>query len=310
MPSTSTGSGGRIDRIYSSARFHGASTTGSLGRREGSLQVSILQYDFMVRALVAGLLAGALAPSLGVFIYLRRLSLIADTLSHVAFMGIAVGLFTKVFPAAVALLTSTTAAAGIEYLRSRRLLPGDAALAVFLYASLAVGVTVIGFADGFNADLFGYLFGSILSISSTDLWLLGALAILTVGFVLTFFSELAQTSFDTDLARTSGVRVNLVNLGLAVLTGATITLSMRVVGLLLVGALIIIPVIAALRVATGLRQTIMVAILLGMISAIGGIILAFYTDMVPGGTVVITAVGILIASVGWHAGIARIARRS
>lgn len=272
--------------------------------------MSILQYDFMVRALVAGLLAGALAPSLGVFIYLRRLSLIADTLSHVAFMGIAVGLFTKVFPAAVALLTSTTAAAGIEYLRSRRLLPGDAALAVFLYASLAVGVTVIGFADGFNADLFGYLFGSILSISSTDLWLLGALAILTVGFVLTFFSELAQTSFDTDLARTSGVRVNLVNLGLAVLTGATITLSMRVVGLLLVGALIIIPVIAALRVATGLRQTIMVAILLGMISAIGGIILAFYTDMVPGGTVVITAVGILIASVGWHAGIARIARRS
>ena len=120
-----------------------------------------------------------------------------------------------------------------------------------------------------------------------------------------FFSELAQTSFDPDLARTSGVRVDLINLGLAVLTGATITLSMRVVGVLLIGALIVVPVIAALRITTGLRQTVFVAMLMGMASSIGGLLLAFYTDMAPGGAVVITAVGILISAMLWNQATAR-----
>ena len=264
-----------------------------------------LDFEFMVRALWGGLMAGALAPALGLFLYLRRLSLIADTLAHVAFMGVAIGLITNVFPAVVALITTAVAAASIEFLRSRRLLPGDAALAVFLYSSLAVAVIVIGYSDGFNADLFGYLFGSILTISDTDLWLLAGLAVITVGFVAVFFSELAQTSFHADLARTSGVRVDLINLGLAVLTGATITLSMRVVGVLLIGALIVIPVVAALRITTGLRQTIFVAMLMGMVSSTGGLLIAFYTDMAPGGAVVMTAVAILIGATLWRLGATR-----
>ena len=264
-----------------------------------------LDFEFMVRALWGGLMAGALAPALGLFLYLRRLSLIADTLAHVAFMGVAIGLITNVFPVVIALISTVIAAASIEFLRSRRLLPGDAALAVFLYASLAVAVIVIGFSDGFNADLFGYLFGSILTISDTDIWLLAGLAVITLGFVAVFFSELAQTSFHADLARTSGVRVDLINLGLAVLTGATITLSMRVVGVLLIGALIVIPVVAALRITTGLRQTIFVAMLMGMASSTGGLLIAFYTDMAPGGAVVMTAVGILIATTIWRLGATR-----
>ncbi|NQW16435.1 MAG: metal ABC transporter permease [Chloroflexi bacterium] len=268
------------------------------------------EFEFMVRALIGGVLSGAIAPSLGLFIYLRRLSLVADTLAHVALMGVAIGLIANVFPPLVALVTATGAAAAIEIMRSRRILPGDAALAVFLYSSLAVAVVIIGFSDGFNSDLFGYLFGSILTVSATDLWLLAGLGVITVGFVMVFFSELAQTSFDLDLARTNGVRVDLINLGLAVLTGATITLSMRVVGVLLIGALIVVPVLAALRLTTGLRQTLFVSMLIGVISAVTGLLLSFYTDMVPGGAIVITSIGILLITAGWKLGVTKVTTRN
>lgn len=255
---------------------------------------AILEYDFMVRALVGGAVVGALAPALGVFLFLRRMSLIADTLSHVAFMGVAIGIATRTFPPFVALIATCSVAAGIEYLRSRRLLPGDAALAIALYTSVAIAVVVISVASGFNRDLFGYLFGSVLSITTVDLWLTFGLGIVTVGFVLLLFAELAQTSLDSDLARTSGVRVDAVNLVLAVLTGATITLSMRVVGVLLVGTLVVVPVFAALRVSAGLRQTMAVAIGLGVLSSVVGLVIAFYADIAPGGSISLTAVGIML----------------
>jgi zinc transport system permease protein len=258
----------------------------------------LLQYEFMVRALIGGAVVGALAPALGVFLFLRRLSLIADTLSHVAFMGVAVGIATRTFPPFVALISACSAAAAIEYLRSRRLLPGDAALAVFLYTALAVAVVMISITAGFNRDLFGYLFGSVLTITPVDLWLTFGLTIATVGFVLLFFAELAQASLDDDLARTSGIRVDAINLVLAVLAGATITLSIRVVGVLLVGTLIVVPVIAALRVSAGLRQTMAVAIGLGVLSAVAGLTVAFYADVAPGGSISLTAVAIMLLAFG------------
>jgi zinc transport system permease protein len=261
----------------------------------------IFQYEFMVRAIIGGAVVGALAPALGLFLFLRRLSLIADTLSHVAFMGVAVGFATRVFPPFVALASTCTAAASIEYLRSRRLLPGDAALAVFLYTALAIAVVMISVASGFNRDLFGYLFGSVLTITATDLWLTLGLTVVTVSFVLLFFAELSQASLDPDLARTSGVHVDLVNLALAVLAGATITLSMRVVGVLLVGTLIVVPVIAALRVSAGLRQTLAVAIGVGVLSAVVGLIVAYYADIAPGGSICLTAVVVMLLAfaTGW-----------
>lgn len=237
---------------------------------------------------------GALAPALGMFLILRRFSLIADTLSHVAFMGVAIGLLTHTFPPLAALGATSLAAVGIDQARARRMMPGDAALAVFLYAALAVAVVVISLAGGFSVDLFGYLFGSVLTIDPRDLWLVAGLMVVVVSFVAMFFPELAQTSFDSDLAHTSGVRVNWVNLALAVLTGATITLSMRIVGVLLVGALIVIPVIASLRLATGLRTAIATAMALGVFSSLTGLTIAFYANVAAGGAVVLTAVGVLV----------------
>lgn len=266
---------------------------------------AIFQYDFMIRAIIGGALVGVLAPALGVFLVLRRLSLIADSLSHVALTGVAIGLLVNAFPPVVALGATSLAAVAIELARARRWMPGDVALAVVLYTALAVAVVVISLAGGFNVDLFAYLFGSILTVDSTDLWLLAALTLVALGFVAFFYPELSQSSFDADLARTSGVRVMAVNLALAVLTGATITLSMRVVGVLLVGALIVVPVILSLRLATGLRASIALAMAAGVASALAGLTLAFYANIAAGGSVVLTATGLLAltlaasALIGW-----------
>ena len=249
----------------------------------------------MNRAILASVLVGATAPAFGVFLVLRRLSLIADTLSHVALAGVAIALLTKTFAPVVALIATTSAAVSIEELRMRRLLPGDAALAVFLYGSLAVAVVLISIADGFNSTLFSYLFGSVLTVTQTDLWSMAALAIVISVFMLMFSSELAQITFDPDLARINGLRVHLLNLGLAVLTGATITVSMRVVGVLLVGALIVIPVLVSLRITKGLSRTVIASSIVGVFVAVVGMVIAYYADIAPGGTVVLTAITLLVA---------------
>ena len=260
---------------------------------------TILQYDFMLRALAGGVLVGVLAPILGTFVVLRRLSLIADTLAHVALMGVAIGLASRFLPTLVALLAATTGAIIVDQLRARGRVPGDVALAVVLYGSLAVAVVVIGLAGGFNVHLFSFLFGSILSVAPLDLWLLAALAVVVLLFVGVFFVDLAQMAFDDNLAKVSGVRTDRLNLALAVLTGATITLSMRVVGVLLIGAMLVIPVLVGLRLARGLRAAMATAVLAGVLSAIAGLTVAFYGDISAGGSIVLTAMALLILANLW-----------
>lgn len=254
----------------------------------------IFQYEFMNRAIVASVLIGATAPAFGVFLVLRRLALIADTLSHVAFAGVAIALITKTFTPIVALIATTTAAVSIEELRMRRLLPGDAVLALFLYGALALAVVLISAADGFNSTIFSYLFGSLLAVSNTDLWWMVTLALVIALFMFMFRFELAQITFDSDLAKTNGVRVHMLNLGLAVLTAATITVSMRVVGILLVGALIVIPVLVSIRVVKGLTRTVLVSSAIGVFVAVFGMVISFYADLAPGGTIVLTSIFLLI----------------
>jgi len=262
---------------------------------------SIFLYEFMLRALAGGVLVGMLAPTLGMFVVLRRFSLIADTLAHVALMGVAVGLATNTFPSAVALAAASLGAIVVEQLRSRGRLPGDMALAVVLYGSLAFAVVVIGIAGGFNVDLFSFLFGSILSVSPLDLWLLAGITVTVVLFVGVFFVDLAQIAFDDDLARVNGVRTGALNLALAVLTGATITLSMRVVGVLLVGAMLVVPVMVGLRLARGLRVAMVTAVAAGVFSGIVGLTIAFYVDASAGGATVLTALGLLSLAYLWTA---------
>ena len=255
---------------------------------------AILQYEFMLRALAGGVLVGILAPVLGTFIVLRRYSLIAETLAHVALMGVAIGLATKFLPSLFALLAATIGAILVEQLRARGRLPGDVAMAVVLYGALAFAIVVIGFAGGFNVDLFSFLFGSILSVAPFDLWLLAGLTVVVVLFVSVFFIDLAQIAFDDDLAKVSGVRTDRLNLALAVLTGATITMSMRVVGVLLIGAMLVIPVLVGLRAARGLRAAMAAAVVAGILSALAGLTVAFYADVSAGGAIVLAALLLLV----------------
>ncbi|MBI4233056.1 MAG: metal ABC transporter permease [Chloroflexi bacterium] len=258
--------------------------------------LELLQYSFMVRALGAGLLVGIVCPALGVFLVLRRLSLIADTLSHVALAGVAIGLFTRTSPSLTALATSALAAVAIERLRASGRLSGEAVLAVFLYGALAVAVVLISLAGGFKVDLFGYLFGSILTVGTLDLWLIGGLALAVVAAVLLFYAELVQTTFDPDLAHVAGVPVGWMNLLLAVLTGATVTLAMRVVGVLLVGALLVLPVVASVQLARGFRSTLLVSVGIGVFSVLAGLVAAYSFDLAPGGAIVLVALGVLGAA--------------
>ena len=214
-------------------------------------------------------------------------------------MGVAIGLATNTFPSVVALVAASLGAILVEQLRSRGRLPGDVAMAVVLYGALAFAVVVIGIAGGFNVDLFSFLFGSILSVSPLDLWLLAGLTVTVVAFVVVFFVDLAQIAFDDDLAKVNGVPTGLLNLGLAVLTGATITLSMRVVGVLLVGAMLVVPVMVGLRIARGLRAAMATAIVAGVVSAIAGLTIAFYVDASAGGATVLTALGLLALANLW-----------
>lgn len=262
---------------------------------------AILQYEFMIRALVGGALVGILAPVLGVFIVLRRFSLIAETLAHVALMGVAVGMATQFLPSLVALVAASLGAVLVEQLRARGRLPGDVAMAIVLYGSLSFAILVISISGGFNVDLFSFLFGSILSVTALDLWLLAALTACVVAFVSVFFNDLAQIAFDDDLAKVSGVRTGLLNLGLAVLTGATITLSMRIVGVLLVGAMLVVPVMVGLRLAHGLRAAMAIAVVAGILSILAGLSIAFYGDVSAGGAIVLTAIAFLLVARCWTA---------
>ena len=262
---------------------------------------AILQFEFMIRALAGGAIVGALGPLLGMFLVLRRFSLIADTLSHVALMGVAIGLATGVHPSLVALVAASVGAITIEYLSSRQRLPGDVTLAIVLYSSLAVAVVIISGSRGFSVDLFAFLFGSNLSVSEFDLLLLTGLAIAVFAYVTVFFSELSQGSFDQSLARVTGVRVGWVNLGLAILTGATITLSMRVVGVLLVGALLVVPVLTGERLVSGLRAALGVGVAVGITSSTIGLTVAFYADLSAGGSIVLTSVVLLFIAQGYAA---------
>jgi zinc transport system permease protein len=260
----------------------------------------IFEFEFMRRAMLAAVLVGAIAPAFGVFLVLRRLSLIADTLSHVALAGVAIGLLTKVYPPYIALGATSAAAVSIEELRARRLLPGDAALAVFLYGALALAVVIISVAGSFNSSLFSFLFGSILTVSVSDLWLIAGLTIAVTLFLVAFSSELAQVSFDSDLARINGVRVHAMNLALAVIAGATITVSMRVVGVLLIGALIVVPVLVALRLSSGLSRAVLTSAVAGVVMAFAGMVIAYYADIAPGGSVVLTGIGMLVLVEAWN----------
>jgi zinc transport system permease protein len=248
-----------------------------------------LEYSFMQRALVAGVVTALICPPIGVFLVPRRLSLMADTLAHMALAGVALGLFLGVSPLLGAFVATVLGAAGIERLRSRGSLRGDAALAVFLSGGFALAVVLISLARGFNADLFAVLFGSILTVSPTDVWVILALGAGVGATLAVFYRPLFAITLHEDLAHTSGVPVAALNLVLALLIALTTVVAMRMVGVLLVSAMIVVPALAGFTLGRSFRSATGWAIVVALVSVMVGLVAAFYLGLAAGGAIVLTA---------------------
>ena len=243
----------------------------------------------MQRAFAAGAVMAIVCPLIGVFLVPRRLSLIADTLAHVALAGVAIGLLMGTSPIVGALIVTVVGALGMERLRSHGALQGDAALAVFLSGGFALAVVLISLARGFNADLFAILFGSILTVSPADVWLISTLGAVVVATILLSYRRLFVITLHEDLARTSGVPVTALNLMLTLLTALTTVVAMRMVGVLLVSAMIVIPTLTGFSLGRSFRRATTVAIVVALCAVSIGLTTAYYLSLAAGGAVVLTA---------------------
>ncbi|EPD53581.1 hypothetical protein HMPREF1210_00404 [Paenisporosarcina sp. HGH0030] len=263
---------------------------------------ALINYEFLQNAFASGIIIGLIAPLLGVFIVVRRLSLIADALSHVTLAGIAGSLYLSQTTAFFALLNplylgivaAVTGSVLIERLRRLYKHYEELAIPIIMSAGIGFSAIFISLANGFSSDLFGYLFGSVSAVSRQDLWIVLIIALIVVVFLLMFYKELFLLSFDEEYAKASGLPAKWVHLLFMVVTALVIAASMRIVGILLVSSLMTLPVAASMRLAKGFKQAILYAVLFGEAAVIIGLVIAFYLNIAPGGTIVVTSIAILL----------------
>jgi zinc transport system permease protein len=265
----------------------------------------LLEYEFLQNAFLTGLLIGLVAPLIGVFIVVRRLSLIADALSHVTLAGIAASLlltkkwslFAGLNPLYLGMAFSVMGSLFIEKLRGVYKHYQELAIPIILSGGIGLGVIFISLADGFNTDLFSYLFGSVSAVSRIDLIIIFIISILVILLIFLLYKELFLLSFDEEHAKASGIAAKSVHFIFILMVALVIAASMRIVGILLVSSLMTLPVAASIRIANGFKQTIFYSILFGELSVLGGLTISYYMDLAPGGTIVMIAVVILIITI-------------
>ncbi|MCX6407560.1 MAG: metal ABC transporter permease [Propionibacteriales bacterium] len=258
------------------------------------MSLDLLDYEFMRLALVAAFFTGLAAPAIGTFMVQRRLALLGDGLGHVALTGVALGLLTGTAPVLTALVVAVLGAVVIEVLRTYTRTSGDVALAMLFYGGIAAGVLLIGLAGESGATLNRYLFGSITTVTDTDVVVVSVLGIVVVGLCLLLSPQLFAVCQDEEHAKVSGVPTRLYGLLIAVMAAATITVAMRTVGLLLVSALMVVPVAAAQQVARSFRLTHLLAMAIGLLTAVLGVVTSFEANTAPGPTIVMLALGTFV----------------
>ncbi|KRE62557.1 metal ABC transporter permease [Nostocoides sp. Soil756] len=260
----------------------------------------MLDLAFMRQALLAALLAGIAAPLVGTFLVQRRMSLIGDGMGHVALAGVAVGILTGQQPVFTALLAAVAAGVAIELIRTSGRTSGDVALAVMFYGGIALGVVLIAKSTATSpANLTAYLFGAILTTSSGDLLVLAVLAVVVLVTTVLLRPRFFAVANDEEYARAAGMPVMAYNLVLAVLTAVTVVVSMRVVGLLLISALMIIPNATAQLLAHSFAASVRWAVLLGVLCSVGGVVVSYQAETPSGGTIVLLAIAaFLLVNVG------------
>ncbi len=258
--------------------------------------MTVLLYDFVIRALLAALFTGLAAPAVGTYLVQRRLALMGDGLGHIAVTGVALGLLTGTAPLLTAVVVAILGAVAIEVIRGRGRTSGDVALALLFYGGIAGGVLITGLAGQSASVLNSYLFGSISTISTGDVWMTVALATVVVLVAVGLSPQLFGVSQDQEFAQVAGLEVRFYNLLVAVLAAVTVTVAMRTVGLLLVSALMVIPVATAQQVTRGFRTTLFLAMGLGTLASLSGVFTSLFVEVTPGATIVLLSLAGFVAT--------------
>ena len=255
----------------------------------------ILNYVFMQKAFIIGILIAIIAPSIGIIIVLRRLSMIGDSLAHSSLAGVAFGLMSGINPIIGATLFAVTAALGIEKLRKAFPKYSEISIAVILSTGVGLAGVLSGLAKN-GVSFTQFLFGSIIAITDIDLYVVVSLSAIVILVFIVLYKELFYITFDEEAARLSGVPVKTINYIFIVLTAITIAVSSRMVGILVISSLMVLPSATAIQVAKSYKQTVIYSILFGLAAVICGLIISYYKDTVPGGTIVLVSVVILIVT--------------
>jgi zinc transport system permease protein len=266
---------------------------------------AIFQYEFLQNAFLTGMIIGIIAPLIGVFVVVRRLSLIADALSHVTLAGIAASLLLekKFLPAGslnpvyMGMVFSVVGSLFIEKLRTVYKHYQELAIPIILSGGTGLSVIFISLADGFNTDLFSYLFGSVSAVSRADFWMVLIISIFVISIIFLLYKEFFLISFDEEHAKASGIPSKAIHLIFIIMVALVIAASMRIVGILLVSSLMTLPVASAIRLSNGFKQTILYSIIFGETAVLGGLSISYYLDLAPGGTIVMISIVILIVSI-------------
>lgn len=258
----------------------------------------MLESEFMRLAFAAGIFVSLLAPAVGFFLVQRRMSLIGDGIGHVAFAGVALGYLLGISPVLTALIASIVGAVAIEWLRSTRQAAGDQALALVFYTGIAGGVVLVSAAGALDVDLFAFLFGSILTVTRQDVAIIAVLGVAGLAAIALLYRALAALVIDEEGVRVAGAPITFLNLVIAVLAATTVAVSMRIVGVLLIAALMVLPVTAASRLAWSMLSTLLLAMAIGFVCVLAGLSVSYYADLPPGGTIVLLAAGSFVAAGG------------
>ncbi|MGZ4301564.1 MAG: metal ABC transporter permease [Gaiellaceae bacterium] len=254
----------------------------------------MLDLEFMRLAFGAGIVVGLLAPAVGFFLVQRRLSLVGDGVGHVAFAGVALGYLLNLPLVLTALVVSVVGGLAIEWIRARRRNAGDQALALIFYTGIAGGVVLVSAAGALNVNLFQFLFGSILTVTRSDLAVIATLGLGSLLVIVVLLRGLIAVALDEEGARVAGLPVAALNTLISMLAALTIGVSMRIVGILLIAALMVLPVIAAQRIAWSVRSTMGISMLFGLGSVLAGLTISYYGNLPPGGTIVLTGTAVFL----------------
>jgi len=268
------------------------------------MTLDIFSYGFMQRALLTGVVVSITCSMIGLFLVLKRYSLFGDALSHVAFGGIALGFFLNVYPIWTALAVSVSTALGITKLRKSTKISGDAAIAVLLSSGFAMGVLLISASHGFTIDLFSFLFGSILLTSIQDALLIVAVSCGVIVTLIAIRKSLIHFTFDEEQAKVHGIPVEKLNYLFVALAAVTVIATMRLVGILLISALIVLPNITSIMMGKGFKKTMMISIFLSVSAVIAGITISYYFNLAPAGTIVMLMVAMFVGTlIAKHTGL-------